>query len=158
MSREQWGNGYRKGMADALTEMKEKRALQNFSREELETIIEYCIAKMYLYRETDGYDGDDRSAFRVGRFYSVFNSCEHIPVEVLDVVYDYIWEYRPFNTQITGPSGDKNIEEDVIRVYNSHGGHKTHMDWVNEMNERMKPIFEKIDNQWFEEHGITSWR
>lgn len=152
MSREQWGHGYWQGVKDA----REVEALKDWSQEEIELITEYCISEMYYCRNCVDFDYEDRSGFAVSRFYAVFGGRDRIDECVLDVIYDYIADYGPYNTAITGPIGKKNIAEDEIRVYSAKPPEEfaSFEEWNANVRERMKPIFKKIHALWWTRHGI----
>ena len=153
MSRQQWGHGYYKGVKDSQKILQE--AIDGWSADELELITEYCIAEMTYSRYViEGYDGEDASAYRVSRFYSIFHNRDRIPVSILDAIYEYILEYGPYNTQITGPAGNKDIENDVIRVYGMNGK-KELSEWLRDVTERMKPVFGKIKRSFWYAQGIV---
>lgn len=156
MSREQWGHGYHKGVEDGRRGLVE--GMEGWNREEIELIMEYCIAKMYYRRHVlVGHDDmQDISAYPVKWFYNDFGDGDKIPKSILDFIYEYILKFRPYNTQITGPRGDKNIEEDDIRVYcYLPNGVRGYEEWCDDVTARMRPIFDKIDTLWWKQAGIT---
>lgn len=155
MSREQWGNGYHRGVQDAQKKFVE--GLDGWQRPEIELIMEYCIAKMYYRRYVlTGQDFHrDISCYPVEWFYSDFGYGDKIPKQILDIIYEYILSYRPYNTQITGPDGGKDIKNDEIRVYGYlPDDFKSYEEWEQDVCQRMTPIFQKIENVWWEQYGL----